>query len=175
MAWVDEGFQQQQRIAEAIRPIPHQTAFAQRENTRGQVRVMGVGQDQEATVVGDQVQTVILMTEIPADPGIPRRTLPGGGGEAQQGHPHPVPGSDIPQGMAESSALHPGSDAPAATTGTAPGRRRPRVAPGSLEGSSTMSRIVGCRDALYAADEGLFRTNDKFLSQHGNLVRGVSP
>jgi hypothetical protein len=61
---------------------------------------MVIGKDEEAAVVGDQVEAIILVTEIPADPGIPRGARPCGGGEAQLGHPLAMPGGDIPQGMA---------------------------------------------------------------------------
>ena len=61
---------------------------------------MPVGQNQKPAVVGQQVQAVILVAEIPADPPIPNRALPGCGGKAQQGNPLIVPGDDIPQGFA---------------------------------------------------------------------------
>ncbi len=99
MARIDEGFQQKQRIAEAFLPIPNQAPFAQGEDAGGKIRIVVVGEDQEAAVVGDEMQAIILVAEIPTDPGIPRATLPGGGGEAQQDHPLARPGSDVPQRM----------------------------------------------------------------------------
>jgi len=99
MARIDEGFQQQQRIAEAFLPIPNQAPFAPGEDAGGKIRIVVVGEDQEAAVVGDEMQAIIRVAEIPTDPGIPRATLPGGGGEAQQDHPLARPGSDVPQRM----------------------------------------------------------------------------
>ncbi len=58
-------------------------------------------QDQEAAVVGDQMETVVLITGRPANPAIPRRALPGRCGEAQQGQPLRVMPRHIPQGMAD--------------------------------------------------------------------------
>jgi hypothetical protein len=57
------------------------------------------GQDQQATVVGDQVQSIVVMAKIPADPGVTRGALPGRGREAQQRQPLALPGGDIPQGV----------------------------------------------------------------------------
>jgi hypothetical protein len=34
------------------------------------------GQDQKTTIIGDQVQAVVLMTEIPTDPAVTGCTLP---------------------------------------------------------------------------------------------------
>jgi len=98
---IDEGLQQQQRVTEALRPIPHQAPFAQGQHPRGEVRDVVLGQDQKPTVVGDQVQAVVLVAEIPADPGVARRALPGSGGKTHQGQPLTVPGGDIPQGVAD--------------------------------------------------------------------------
>jgi len=98
---IDEGLQQQQRVTETLRPVPHQAAFAQGQHAGGEVRDMVLGQDQKPAVVGDQVQAVVLVAKLPADPGVTRRALPGRGREAQQGQPLPVPGSDIPQRVAD--------------------------------------------------------------------------
>jgi len=62
---------------------------------------MVLGQDQKAAVIGDQVQTVVLMAEIPANPPIPRGALPGRGGKAQQGQPLVAPSRHIPQRVAD--------------------------------------------------------------------------
>jgi hypothetical protein len=76
-----------------------QPAFAHHQHARGEVRVVVFGQDQKATVVGDQVQPIVLMAKIPPDPGITGGALPGRRREAQQRQPLAVPGSDIPQGV----------------------------------------------------------------------------
>ena len=67
----------------------------------GEVRLMMRRQDQEAAVVGDQMETVVLITGRPANPAIPRRALPGRCREAQQGQPLRVMPRHIPQGMAD--------------------------------------------------------------------------
>lgn len=47
------------------------------DKTRGaEVGHMPLGQDQKTAVVAQQLKTVELMAEIPADPAIPRGTLP---------------------------------------------------------------------------------------------------
>ena len=98
---IDEGLQQQQWVTETLPPVPRQAAFAQGQHVRGEVRDVVLGQDQKPAVVGDQVQAVVLVAKIPADPGVTRRALPGRRGEAQQRQPLPVPGGDIPQGVAD--------------------------------------------------------------------------
>lgn len=60
---------------------------------------MVFGQDQKATIVGDQVRPIVWMAKIPTDPGVARGTLPGRGREAQQRQPLAVPGGDIPQSV----------------------------------------------------------------------------
>jgi hypothetical protein len=97
---IDEGLQQQQWVAETLPPVPCQAAFAQGQHAGGEVRVVVLGQDQKATVVGDQMQKIILVAKSPPDPGVTRRALPDRGGEAHKGQPLPLPGGDIPQGMA---------------------------------------------------------------------------
>jgi len=98
---IDEGLQQQQRVTEMRLPVAHQAALAQGQHPGGEVRDVVLGQDQKSAVVGDQVQAVVLVAEIPSDPGVTRRALPGRRGEARQGQPLPVPGGDIPQGVAD--------------------------------------------------------------------------
>ena len=46
---------------------------------------MPVGQDEKAAVIDDQLEAVILMAEVPADPAISGRALQSGGGKAQKG------------------------------------------------------------------------------------------
>ena len=49
---IDERLQQQQRVAEARRPVRRQAPFAQRQHARAQVRHAPARQDQETAVVG---------------------------------------------------------------------------------------------------------------------------
>jgi len=58
-------------------------------------------EDQEAAVIGHQVQAVILMAEVPSDPAIPCCTLPGRGGKAQKSYPFILPGGQVPKGFAD--------------------------------------------------------------------------
>lgn len=43
MAWIDERFQQQQRITEAVQPITNQATLAQGQHAGGQIRVRWSG------------------------------------------------------------------------------------------------------------------------------------
>ncbi len=65
---INKGLQQQQRMAEADRPIGHDPAFGQRQDPRANIRPVPVGQDQETAVVGDQLEVAILGAKVPADP-----------------------------------------------------------------------------------------------------------
>ena len=98
---IDKGFQQQQGITKALHPVGLNPALAQGQYPRGQILMMAVGQNQKARIVGDQVEPVVLMTIIPANPAIADATLQGRGGKAQQGQPLALPGGDIPQGIAD--------------------------------------------------------------------------
>ncbi len=82
---IDEGLQQQQRVAETLPPIPRQAAFAQSQHPGGEVRDVVLGQDRKPTVVGDEVQAIILVAKVPPDPGATRRALPGRSGKTLQG------------------------------------------------------------------------------------------
>jgi hypothetical protein len=61
---------------------------------------MPVLQDQKTTIVGQQLEAVILMAEVPTDPAIPGRALPSGGRKAEQSYPVILPGAYIPEGFA---------------------------------------------------------------------------
>jgi hypothetical protein len=95
--WVDKGLQQQQGVTEALRTVSGLAPFAQRQHPRGEVRHVMFGEDQKPTVVGDQIQTIVLAAKFPADPGVARGTRPGRGREAQQCQPLSLPDGDIPQ------------------------------------------------------------------------------
>ena len=61
---------------------------------------MPVGQDEKPAIVDDQLQAVILMTEVPTDPAIPGSTLQGCSGKAQKSYPVIVPSGDVPESFA---------------------------------------------------------------------------
>ena len=98
---VDEGLQQQQRMAEARRPVRRQAAPAQRQHPRAQVRHAPARQDQEAAVVGEQVLAVVLGAEVPADPAVAGAALQRRRREAGQRHPLAAPARGVPQRLAD--------------------------------------------------------------------------
>ena len=71
---IDEGLHQQQRMAEAHRPVPDQAARAQRQHPRPEV-ARSARQEQEPGIVGDKVQPVKLDAVVPADPAVPCAAL----------------------------------------------------------------------------------------------------
>ncbi len=98
---VDERLQQQQRMAEAFRPVRRQAPCAQRQRPRAQVGHARARQDQEPAVVRDQVQPVVLGAEVPADPAVPRAALQRRRREAEQRQPLAAPMRDVPQRLAD--------------------------------------------------------------------------
>ena len=96
---VHEGLRQKQVVAEAGRPVVHQTARAQREHPRAEV-ALTAGEDQEARVVGDEVQTAELDAIVPADPTVARPALQRRRREHRQRQPAPSMVSDIAHGLA---------------------------------------------------------------------------
>ena len=98
---VDEGLQQQQRMAEPRRPVRRQAAPAQRQHPRAQVRHAPARQDQEAAVVGEQVPAVVLGAEVPADPAVAGAALQRRRREAGQRHPLAAPARGVPQRLAD--------------------------------------------------------------------------
>ena len=71
---IHERLRQKYFMTEAGRPVPHQTARAQREHPGAKV-ARATGEDQEARVVGDQVQAAELDATVPADPAVTRPAL----------------------------------------------------------------------------------------------------
>ena len=62
---------------------------------------MPVGQNEKATVIDDQLEAVILMAEVPADPTISCSALQSRGGKAQKGYPLIAPEANVPEGFAD--------------------------------------------------------------------------
>src|SRR5208337_1080857 len=60
---------------------------------------MPLGQNQKTSVVGNQMQAVKFQGRCPANPGVPRTALQGGGPPAQQRHPLLRAGGYIPEGL----------------------------------------------------------------------------
>ena len=96
---VHEGLRQKQVVAEAGRPVVHQTARAQREHPRAEV-ALTAGEDQKARVVGDEVQTADLDAIVPADPTVARPALQRRRREHRQRQPAPLMVSDIAHSLA---------------------------------------------------------------------------
>jgi len=96
---VDEGLRQEHVVTEVSRPVPHQTARVQREHARAEV-ALAAGENQEARVVGDQVQTAELDAAVPADPVIARPTFQRRRREHQKRQSAPSMVRDIAHGLA---------------------------------------------------------------------------
>ena len=96
---VDERLRQEHFVTEAGRPVPHQTARAQREHARAEV-ALTAGENQKTRVVGDQVKTAELNASVPADPVITRPTLQRRCREHRQRQPAPSMVRDIAHGLA---------------------------------------------------------------------------
>ena len=96
---VDERLRQEHFVTEAGRPVPHQTARAQREHARAEV-ALTAGENQKTRVVGDQVKTAELDAAVPADPVITRPTLQRRCREHRQRQPAPSMVRDIAHGLA---------------------------------------------------------------------------
>jgi hypothetical protein len=62
---------------------------------------MVLWQDKKTAVVGHQLQTIILVAEVPADPAIPCLALPGSDGKTRKRYPFIAPGGHIPNGFAD--------------------------------------------------------------------------
>jgi hypothetical protein len=57
--------------------------------------------DQETAIIGQQVQAIILMAQVPSNPPVPCCTLPGWGGKAQKSDPFIMPACEVPKGFAD--------------------------------------------------------------------------
>ena len=86
-------------MTEAGRPVPHQTARAQREHARAE-GALTAGENQKTRVGGDQVKTAELDAAVPADPVITRPTLQRRCREHRQRQPAPSMVRDIAHGLA---------------------------------------------------------------------------
>ena len=98
---VDKGLEQKERVAEALLPVAHHPAFGEREHPRADIGPVPVRQDQETTIVGNQLQAVILGAKVPTDPAVTHPTFKGRRRETQLGYPLIPPGRDIPDRLAD--------------------------------------------------------------------------
>ena len=98
---VDKGLQQEQPLAETIRPIRDDALLAQRKHLRTQICAVPVGQNQKPAIVGDQSQAIILMPEIPADPAVTNPTFPRRSRKTEQRGPIFAAGRDVPERVAD--------------------------------------------------------------------------
>ena len=98
--WVDERFDEQQRVGEACRPVADQATRAQRQHPRAEVTGRA-GQEQESGVVGEKMQPVELDAEAPADPPVARGTLQRWRREHHQRQPLAAMMGDVAQRLAD--------------------------------------------------------------------------
>ena len=98
--WVDERFDEQQRVGEACRPVADQATRAQRQHPRAEVTGRA-GQEQESGVVGEKMQPVELDAEAPADPPVARGTLQRRRREHHQRQPLAAMMGDVAQRLAD--------------------------------------------------------------------------
>ena len=82
-----------------MQPILRNSTFTQGKYPRRQVRIMVLGENQKATIISNQMQAIILNPIAPTDPLITRRTLPRGGGKADECQPFIMMAGNIPQSM----------------------------------------------------------------------------
>ena len=98
--WVDERFDEQQRVGEACRPVADQATRAQRQHPRAEVTGRA-GQEQESGVVGEKMQPVELDAEAPADPPVARGALQRRRREHHQRQPLAAMMGDVAQRLAD--------------------------------------------------------------------------
>ena len=98
---IDKRLEQQQRVAKALEPIARKPLLAQRKHLGAQVGVMPVRQNQEAAVVGNQLEPPILQPGVPADPLVACAALERGGRKAQYRHPDAVVLRRVTQGLSD--------------------------------------------------------------------------
>ena len=98
---VDEGLGQQNRITMHRLHVPRQAPQAQSQHPRGQIGHRARRQDDEARVVGDQVQAPELLLRAPADPAVARGQLERARLPANECKPNRTQGRDMAQALAE--------------------------------------------------------------------------
>ncbi len=81
--WIDKSLQHQQRKAKTLPPVVLNPAAQPGQYLRGQVAMVAARQDQKPGIIGHQIEAIVLVAVVPADPAITRRTFEGGGGNAQ--------------------------------------------------------------------------------------------
>ena len=98
---VDEGLGQHYRVSMHCLHVPRQPPQAQPQHPRGQVRHPVRRQDDEARVVGDQMQAPELLLRAPPDPAVARGQLERAGLPADQRQPSRAQRRDMTQALAE--------------------------------------------------------------------------
>ena len=96
---VHERLGHKHRVTEALRPVPHHPACAQRQHPRAEV-ARGAGQEQEARIVGDQMQPGELHPIVPANPAVAHPALQRRRREHHQRQPAPSIVRDIAHRLA---------------------------------------------------------------------------
>src|SRR5579863_10275459 len=120
---VDQGFCQQEPMAVRGLPIGTEASEIQGSDPRGEILKMGVGQDEKAAVVGDELKALILQEWGPADKTVGRPALEGRRRPAKQGKPLSGALGHIATPPPGARSL--GSDAGASALPSAPPENRP--------------------------------------------------
>jgi hypothetical protein len=94
-ALLDKAFDQHRTVAVALAEIRAQTTEAQGQDLRSKMGAVNPGEDEEAAVVEDLMQTGFALGMIPANESIPVADLPCGGTEAKGSQPTSVPSDEI--------------------------------------------------------------------------------
>ena len=81
-------------------PVRADTALTQREHFGAQGGVMPLWQDQKAAVVGDELESPLLVSLVPANPALTRRAFQSRRRETQQRDPFVLVGGNVPQRVA---------------------------------------------------------------------------
>ena len=84
---VDQGFCRQEPMAVHGLPIGTEASEIQGSDPQGEILKMGMGQDEKAAVVGDELKALILQERGPADKTVSRPALEGRRRPAKQGKP----------------------------------------------------------------------------------------
>jgi len=86
-SWLlDEGLKEDRSVAVTRLPVVRKPSGCHGENAGGEVPASDPGEDEEACVVGDEVQTALTLLGGPTDEPVSGLSFPGGGPEPKQGN-----------------------------------------------------------------------------------------
>jgi len=96
---VDKGLQDQDGMAKVGYRVCRDPLFTEGEDPRAQIGHMPVRKDQEAGVVGEVFESIVLMPIGPADPLVAGLAFQGGDGKRKECDPLALVGRHIPEGL----------------------------------------------------------------------------